>query len=131
VTARVARKGSVLLVVVLLVALLAATVTGHLQVNAEEIRLMRNHLHGAEALALAEAALNEALAVMRQDPGWSAGFRDRVFDGGTYSVFVDGSHIRCSATTAAGYVATLVAEVTIAPDGPPHTITIDSLRLNE
>lgn len=34
------RSGSVLLVVVLLVALLAATVTGHLHVNAEEIQLM-------------------------------------------------------------------------------------------
>ena len=56
------QSGSVLLVVVVLVALLAATVVGHLQVNAEEIQLMQNHVHGAEAMALAEAGLNDALA---------------------------------------------------------------------
>ena len=38
------KAGSVLLVVVLLVALLAAVVLGHLQINTEEIQLVQNQV---------------------------------------------------------------------------------------
>lgn len=71
--------GSVLLVVVLLVALLAAVVMGHLQINTEEIQLVQNQTGGAEALAIAEAGVNDALARLRQDPGWQAGLSDIPF----------------------------------------------------
>jgi Tfp pilus assembly protein PilX len=76
-------SGSVLLVVVLLVALLAAVVMGHLQVNTEEIQLVQNHVGGAEAMALAEAGLNDALAQLRRNPDWCAGYADKPFGGGS------------------------------------------------
>jgi len=120
-----------LLVVVMLVALLAATVAGHLQVNAEEIQLMQNHLHGAEALATAEAGLNDALAALRQDAAWNRGYVDKPFNGGAYSVSVTGATIRSFGTSSHGFLATLVAEVAISPEGPPHVVRIDSLRINE
>jgi type II secretory pathway component PulK len=125
------RSGSVLLVVVLLVALLAATVTGHLHVNAEEIQLMRNHVHGAEALATAEAGLNEALAALRQNARWDGGRVDKSFNGGNYSVSVEGWTVRSVGTTSAGYMAAVEADVRVSPDGPPHVVTIESLRINE
>jgi len=122
--------GSVLLIVVVLVALLAATVMGHLQVNAEEIQLMQNHVHGAEAMAVAEAGLNDALAQLRADADWHEGFKDKSFGDGAYTVTVGGSTITSTATTSHGFVVRLEADVTTAPDGPPHLIRIDALRIN-
>jgi Tfp pilus assembly protein PilX len=123
--------GSVLLLVVFLTALLAAVVMGHLQVNAEEIQLMQNQIDGAEALATAEAGLNDALAQLRQDSGWSSGFVGKPFQGGSYTVVVDGSTLSATGITARGFVATVAAEITIAAGGPPFLIQIDDLRINE
>ncbi len=103
--------GSVLLVVVVLVALLAAVVMGHLQINTEEIQLVQNYTGGAEALALAEAGLNDALARLRQDPSWTDGFRDKSFEAGSYTVVVAGSTVTSTAVTARGFVARMEAEV--------------------
>ena len=47
---------------VFVVALLSAMVMGMLQINVEEIRIMHNQIRAAEALAVAEAGLNDALA---------------------------------------------------------------------
>jgi type II secretory pathway component PulK len=122
--------GSVLLVVVLLVALLAAVVMGHLQINTEEIQLVQNQTGGAEALALAEAGLNDALAQLRQDPAWSAGLADKPFASGSYTVVVDGSTVTSTAVTSRGFVAKIQADVTKSPGGPPCTIQIDRWRIN-
>jgi len=124
------QSGSVLLIVVVLVALLAATVVGHLQVNAEEIQLMQNHVHGAEAMALAEAGLNDALAQLRVDSRWTAGFSDKPFGNGTYTVTVEDKTILSAATTSDGFSARVEAEVAVAPDGPPYLVRIDELRIN-
>ncbi|MBN1506215.1 MAG: hypothetical protein JW955_05190 [Sedimentisphaerales bacterium] len=124
-------SGSVLLVIVLLVALLAATVAGHLQINAEEIQLMENHIGGAEALATCEAGLNDALAQLRADCAWDDGFVDKPFNGGSYTVVVNGSTIHSTGATSRGFTATMEAQVTLASDGPPYVIRIDSLQINE
>lgn len=124
------KSGSVLLIVVALVALLAATVMGHLQVNAEEIQLMQNHVRAAQAMAVAEAGLNHAMAQLRADADWRDGFVDKPFDGGSYSVSIDGATISSTGTTSDGFVARLEVDVTIATDGPPYLIRIDELRIN-
>lgn len=123
-------SGSVLLIVVVLVALLAATVMGHLQVNAEEIQLMQNHVHGAQALALAEAGLNDALARLRLDSGWTEGLAGQSFSGGSYTVTRADATITSVATTSDGFTARVEAEVMVASDGPPYVIRIDELRIN-
>ena len=124
------KSGSVLLIVVALVALLAATVMGHLQVNAEEIQLMQNHVRAAQAMAVAEAGVNDAMAQLRADADWRDGFLDKPFDRGSYSVSIDGATISSAGTTSDGFVARLEADVTIAADGPPYLIRIDELRIN-
>jgi Tfp pilus assembly protein PilX len=122
--------GSVLLVVVLLVGLLAAVVAGHLQVNAEEIQLVQNHLHGSEALALAEAGLNDALARLRNDSGWSAGFVDKPFGAGSCTVVVHDSTLTSTAVTSYGFTAKVEAEVTKTLQGPPYGVRILTWRVN-
>jgi len=124
-------SGSALVLVVFVTALLAVTVAGHLQVNAEEIQLMQNHICGVEAVAAAEAGLNDALARLREDPGWSSGLADQPFNGGSYTVAVNGPAITATAVTSRGFTATVEAHVTVGLDGPPHLVRIDSLRINE
>ena len=124
------KSGSVLLVVVLLVALLAAVVMGHLQVNTEEIQLMQNHVGGAEALAIAEAGLNDALAQLRQDPRWRAGYADKPFGSGFYTVVVDGSAVTSTAATSRGFVAKIQAEVTRGTGDSSSLVVVSNLRIN-
>jgi hypothetical protein len=117
--------------VVFITALLAATVMGHLQIATEEIQIMQNHVGAAEAMATAEAGLNDALAQLRADAAWNAGYIDKAFNGGTYTVTVSAGVITATGTSDRGYVAQLTTQVTIAPGGPPHLIRIDNLRINE
>ncbi len=124
------QAGSVLLLVVFLVALLAATVMGHLQVNAEELQLMQNHIGAVEALAIAEAGLHDALARLRQDATWSGGFADQPFHGGTYSVAVRAPTIESTGITSGGFVARVRADVAVEPGGPPYLLRVTDLRIN-
>ncbi len=117
-----------LLVVVLITALLAVTVMGHLQVNAEEILVLQNHLHSVEALALAEAGLNHALAELRVGHGGSV---NGSLPGGSYTVVVAGSTVTSTATTSSGFLGKVQARIVKGPDGPPYPMEIDELRINE
>ncbi len=125
------RQGSVMLVVILVAALLAATVMGHLEISTEEIQLMQNQIRGAEALATAEAGLNDALAQLRQDAGWSSGFVAKPFNGGSYTVVVDGSTLTATGVTSDGFTARMAVEVTVASGGPPFVVRLDRVRINE
>lgn len=127
-------KGSVFLIVVFLVALLAAVVSGMLQLNTEEIQLMRNHICAAEALAVAEAGLNDAFAQIRADPNWSAGFTNKAFNDGSYTVTVTGAPpslvVESTGTTSGGFVARIAGDITTSSTSP-YIIRIDNLRINE
>jgi len=118
----------VLLVVVLVAALLAVTVMGHLQVNAEEIQLVQNHAHSVEALALAEAGMNHALADLRAGGDGSV---NGSLPGGSYRVVVEGPVLTSTATTSSGFVGKVTAAVTKGSDGPPYRIGVDKWRINE
>jgi Tfp pilus assembly protein PilX len=121
--------GSVLVMVVFIVALMAAVVMGILQINMEEIQLMRNHVCAAQAQAIAEAGLNDAFAQLRSNSSWDAGFADKPFEGGSYTVVANGSALTATGTTAEGFSARLDVTVTLSSDGPPYGVTIDRLRI--
>jgi len=116
-----------LLVVVLITALLAVTVMGHLQVNAEEVQLLQNHVHRVEALALAEAGLNHALAELRAGRG---GAVNGSLSGGSYTVAVEGLSVTSMATTSSGFLGKVRAQIVKGSDGPPYRIGIDTLWIN-
>ncbi len=111
-------------------ALLAAVVMGHLQINTEEIQLVQNYTGGAEALAIAEAGLNDALAQLRQDPRWRDGYIDKPFAAGTYTVVVDGSTLTSTAVTSRGFVAKMEAEVVNGSGESRGTWSMKGLRIN-
>ena len=120
-----------LIMVVFIVALLSAVVMGMLQINTEEIQVMQNQVYAAEALAVAEAGLNDAFAEIRDDPGWSSGFSDKSFSGGSYTVTVSGPTVTSIGTGSSGFVAKVEADITVSESGPPYLIKIDTLRINQ
>jgi hypothetical protein len=122
-------NGSVLLMTVFVIALLSALVMGMLQMTTEEIQLMQNQVWAAQALATAEAGLNDALARIRlgNDPNISG----EPFNDGLYTVVVDGSTITSTGTSAQDFVARVQADITVGGSGPPYIIRIDNLRINE
>jgi hypothetical protein len=128
-------SGSALLITIFVVALLSAMVIGILQMNTEETQLMQNQVWAAQALAVAEAGLNDAFAQIRTDSGWDDGFDSKSFNGGSYTVTVTGSlpnpTIESTGTSSQGFVARVQADVTVASSGPPYVIRIDNLRINE
>jgi Tfp pilus assembly protein PilX len=132
--ARLINNGSVLLITIFAVALLSAITIGILQVNTEEIQLMRNQIRAAEALAIAEAGLNDAFAEIRDDREWEAGFTDKSFAGGSYTVEVKNKlpnrTIESTGTSSQGFVAKVEADVTVGSSSP-YVIAIDNLRINE
>jgi len=132
---RIAKKnGSVFLMVVFVIALLSSIVMGMLQMNTEEIQLMRNQIYTAQALAVAEAGLNDALYQIRTNPSWTTGFSNKAFNGDSYTVAVTGTlpnrTITSTGATTQGFVSRVAANVTVSPVGP-HMIRIDNLRINE
>ena len=121
-------NGSVLLIVVFVVALLSAVAMGILQLNTEEIQLMQNQIDAAQAVATAEAGLNDALARIRQ--GSDPNISDEPFNGGSYTVEAGGATITSTGTTAQGFVARVEADITTGTTSP-YIIRIDNLRINE
>jgi Tfp pilus assembly protein PilX len=132
--AKFRNNGSVLLMAIFVIALLSAVVMGILQVNTEEIQLMRNQIGAAHALAAAEAGLNDAFAEIRANDAWATGFADKVFEGSSYAVTIAGAppnlKITSTGASAQGFIARVEADVTLG-SGPPYVIRVDNLRINE
>lgn len=126
--------GSVLLMVVFIIALLSSIVMGMLQMNTEETQVVQNQVRAAEATATAEAGLNDAIYQIRTNPLWTTGFAGKAFNGGSYTVAVTGSlpnrTITSTGTAANGFVSRVAADITVG-SATPHIIRIDKLRVNE
>jgi Tfp pilus assembly protein PilX len=120
--------GVVLLIVVFVVALLSAVVIGMLQLDTEEIQIVQNQISAAQAVATAEAGLNDALARIRADSDPNIGYE--YFNGGSYAVEVNEDVVTSTGVTADGFIARVVADITVG-SASPHIIRIDNLRINE
>jgi Tfp pilus assembly protein PilX len=127
-------NGSVLIVVVFAIALLTAFVAGMLQINVEQIQLMKNEIFAAQATAIAEAGLADAFSQIRSSPSWPTSFSNSNFGGGSYDVIVTGSpptDVNSTGTSAQGFKARVRAYITIGGTSPSRVIRIDKLRINE
>jgi Tfp pilus assembly protein PilX len=132
---RMKNNGSVFLIVVFAIVLMATITVGILQMTTEELMLMQNQLYAAQAFEVAEAGLNDTLSQIRTSSSWTTGFTNKSFPGyGTYTVSVTGTlpnrTITSIATSSQGYVARVVADVTVGATAP-YTVRIDNLRVNE
>jgi len=128
-------NGSVLVVAVFAIALLTAFVVGMLQLNSEQIQILKNETYKAQASAIAQAGLAKAFSEIRSDSGWNSGFSNESFGGGSYTVTVyplTGSsdpNITVVGTSAQGYTTEIQADITIG-SASPYIIRIDKLRIN-
>ena len=132
---RISRKnnGSVILIVVFAAALLSAITIGILQLNTEEIQLMRNQSGAAEAMATAEAGLNDSFSRIYQ--GNDPNITSTSFNGGSYSVTAGASAvsdllITSTGVSSQGFTAKIKADVKVG-NSSPYIVRIDKLRINE
>jgi Tfp pilus assembly protein PilX len=127
-------NGTVFLMVVFAIALIATITTGIMVMTTEELQLMQNQLYAAVAIETAEAGLNDAFAQIRAASSWTTGFTNKAFNGNTYTVTVTGTlpnrTITSTGTSSQGYVARIAANVTVGTSAP-YIIRIDNLRVNE
>ncbi len=125
-------NGSILIVVLFAIALLTAFVGGMLQMNVEQLQLMKNEIFSAEAIAIAEAGLADAFARARTTHSLPGSFSGN-FGGGSYIVSVTGSLPNPGFTSRGispqGFVANVQADVTV--DTGSYVIRIDKYRINE
>lgn len=126
-------NGVVFLVVIFAIALLTTITVGILIMSTEELLLMDNQLYAAQAMCTAEAGLNAAFAQIRSNSSWTTGFTNTSFNGGSYTVTVSGTPstftITSVGTSSQGYVARVVANVTVGATSP-YKIMINQLRIN-
>lgn len=131
---RAKNNGSVMLIAIFAIALLSAIVIGMLEINTEELQLMRNQIFSIYALAIAEAGLNDAFAEIRSDDTWTTGFTDKSFNSGSYTVTVADAlpnrTVTSTGISTEGFVARVEADITVG-DSSPYVIRIDNLRINE
>ena len=123
-------SGSVFLMVVFALALLSVLVMGILEINTEELQLMQNQVYAAQAQAIAEAGLNDAFSELRLDSSWDAGFSNKPFEGGSYTVDVNGTTVMSTGISPQGYVGRVEADITMGSTSP-YIIRIDQFRINE
>ncbi len=132
-------SGSVLVLSIFVIAMMSALVIGILQVNMSEIWLTQHRAYSAQAKAVAEAGLNDALSEIRDDRTWSTGFDAKPlaggegFGGGQYTVDVNGTDITSTGSIDAwvGYSARLEAEITVSDGNAPYIVRIDSMAVNQ
>ena len=127
------KNGSVLLIVVFVIALLSAIVAGIVQTSTEELMLLQNHQSSSQAMAIAQAGLNDAFSELRTDSGWTAGFSGKSFSSGSYDVSVSGALPNLtveSTSTSNGYNSKVSADISVSSSSP-YIIRIDDFRINE
>ena len=127
------KKGSVLLIVVFVIALLSAIVVGIVQTSTEELMLLQNHQRYSQAMAIAQAGLNDAFSELRTDSSWTTGFSGKSFSSGSYDVSVSGTLPNLtveSTSTSNGYNSKVSADISVSSSSP-YIIRIDDFRINE
>ncbi len=120
--------------VVFTIALLTAFVVGMLEMNYEQIQIMRNEIFAAQALAIAEGGLADAFARIRTSSALPGNFSGSLSGGGSYNVTIAGSlpdpNITSTGTSPQGYQARVQADITVGTTGT-YIIRVDKLGINE
>ena len=126
--------GSAFLFVVFIVALLAAVVMGMLQINTEEIQVMRNQIYLAEAQATAEAGMHDMFYRVQKDWQWEGHIVTENFNGGSYTVTATGTKpnlmVESTGTSAQGFVCIVQADLVVGENPYPYPIRINNFKIN-
>ena len=131
---KIKNKGSVLLIVVFTIALLTAFVVGMLQINSEQIQIMKNEIFTAQAKAIAEAGIADAFSQIRSSHSAPASFSNSNFGGGSYTVTATGTLpvlvVISTGISAQSFVSRVEADITVGSTSP-YKIRINKLKVNQ
>lgn len=126
--------GSALLLVIFIIALLAAVVMGMLQINTEEIQIMRNQIYLAEAQATAEAGMHDMFYRIQTDWQWDGYVVTENFNGGSYTVTASGTKpnltVESTGTSAQGFVCRAQVDLVVGDSPYPYPIRLNNFKIN-
>ena len=77
------RTGSVLLVTLFLIAFSSLLVGGLLHALTSDLQIVRNHATSTKALFVADAGIEDAIAALRANRAWDAGFTQKELPAGS------------------------------------------------
>jgi len=130
---KIKNKGSVLLIVVFTIVLLTAFVVGMLQINSEQIQIMKNEIFTAQARAIAEAGIAHAFSRLRTNSSWR-GPDTNDFGNGSYTVIATGPlpvlDVNSTGISAQSFVSRVKADITVGST-KPYKIRINKLKVNQ
>ena len=126
-------NGSVLLIVVFTIVLLTVFAVGMLEMNSEQIQIMKNEIFAAQAHAIAEAGVADAFGRIRTSPA-ATNFSNNSFGGGSYTVTVTGTLpslvVTSTGTSAQNFTSKVETDITVGSTSP-YIIRIDKLKVNQ
>ncbi len=126
-----------MLIVVFTIVLLTAFVVGMLQINSEQIQIMKNEIFTAQAKAIAEAGIAYAFSQLRSSCSLPASFSNNLGDGpgsGSYTVTATGTRpsitVISTGTSAQNFTSKVEADITVGSTSPCK-IRINKLKVNQ
>ena len=115
---------------VFLVAFSTLFVGALLRSHTTDLQIARNHIGSMKALFVADAGIEDAIAELRANYNWQAGFSNKIFPAGSsshYSVSVTNTHpkvVITSVGTAEGFVRTIEIELNIVETTAPYPVRV-------
>lgn len=122
------RAGSVLVVVIFLIAFSALLVGGLLHALTSDLQIVNNHLTSTKALYVADAGIEDAIEALRADYTWDTGFAQKEFPAGSgshYTVVVANTHptvVVTSTGVVAGFQRTVEVEISMSETSAPYPV---------
>jgi type II secretory pathway component PulK len=127
-------KGAVLLLLVFLVAFSSLMVGTLLRSIVSDFQIMNNLLFSTQALHVAEAGIDHAISMIRDDENWDKGFDEVELLAGSrvnYTVTVENDHPRVVVTSTGavqGYMRTIEVVLLVFKTTRPYPIRIMSWK---
>ena len=122
-------RGAALIVALIVMSMLSLFVIRSLEMLIVNVQINSNHVHDLQALYIADAGIEDAIARLRDDPNWDDGLSEEFpsGSGNTYTVVVDNSEYPSIVITSTGNVPnfgrSIEVEVQITGSSSPYLVT--------
>jgi Tfp pilus assembly protein PilX len=122
-------RGAALIVALIVMSMLSLFVISSLEMLIVNVQINSNHVRDLQALYIADAGIEDAIARLRDDPNWDDGLSEEFpsSSGNTYTVVVDNSEYPSIVITSTGSVPnfqrSIEVEVEIAGSSSPYSVT--------
>jgi len=113
-------RGAALVLALIVMTGLSLLLMSSLEILTTSIQIAGNHIHDIQAMYIADAGVEDAIKELRANPNWNAGFTNKSFGAGSYTVTVTNTNpiVDVQSTgTVSNFSRTIQAEIQL--DGDP------------